>query len=339
MYSSIISKFEIAQNLAERIETGKLTDEDAEKSLLLFDEITEWVRDEGIFSPGETLEDVKTEYLVFILIPYYVYLVQTNMNSKGRDREAVLLNAKLIGDAFINKVLELQVLDEQDAAVFKRYVSKKGDKKTQKPDASEQRTTAIRLFKEEREMLEKLKAVRAKLVEKRSGEEFDDIDEDIRRELFVTLLSLYSKKYISSLSSFEQELEILKYMKSDKFKEDELEWEKKAPKDGKPLPNKGIQTIFIPKLDQKIETQKQVTRPFGTQPIPLDDYAMLQKELKEEGVIRGTGEKEIQERKEKEEMEEDDVGLYDTVKIYEAREWDTYKDENPRGSGNRPGRV
>ena len=80
-----------------------------------------------------------------------------------------------------------------------------------------------------------------------------------------------------------------------------------------------------------------VTKPFGE--VPLDEWAMIEQGLKEEGIIKGTGEKESEEQREKEKYEQDNVLLYDTKTVYEKREWDDFKDENPTGWGNRPGRV
>jgi len=92
-------------------------------------------------------------------------------------------------------------------------------------------------------------------------------------------------------------------------------------KDGKPL-----QPFVL--LDQRQRIQQGVFRPGHSLPtMTIDEY--LEEEKRRGGIVEGGGEQSGL----RPEVDEDDVGKADEETM-KAREWDEFKEANPKGSGN-----
>lgn len=174
-------------------------------------------------------------------------------------------------------------------------------------------------------------------------------DEDDVRQLYLAELNLYTHQAFQSLDLLAQELSMLSVIRRMPPKPDDsqqldargrnrggaenyserldppisqlLQGGKLGPilsKDGKPL-----QPFTL--LDRRTQLRDGVFRSGHNLPtMTIDDY--LEEEKRRGGIIEG-GEPEAVE------VDEDDLDKADEETM-KAREWDEYKEANPRGSGN-----
>ena len=89
-------------------------------------------------------------------------------------------------------------------------------------------------------------------------------------------------------------------------------------------------------LDQKIEkslhVREEVFRCSNLPTLTLDEFAMREQARMEENTLK---QEEANKNKDDEDSEDEQVA---DQKTYKAREWDDWKDANPKGSGNTKGK-
>ncbi|CAG8529623.1 9546_t:CDS:2 [Acaulospora colombiana] len=167
----------------------------------------------------------------------------------------------------------------------------------------------------------------------------DDDKEDVNRKHVLTLIDLFIQKSIEQLMSINQEINLLAQMKkrdrrgeasSGRTNDDRVEVSTRD--DNGPLlsSNGRILRPFVI-TDKREEMREQVFRPGWRLPtMTIDEY--LQQEAERGNIIDGGGQKQS-----KKVIDDNDESAID-AETYKAREWDEFKDSNPRGWGNRMGK-
>ncbi|RPA90241.1 TAP42-like protein [Choiromyces venosus 120613-1] len=291
----------------------------------------------SLFSTNESLEDVVSSEIRYMLVDYHL----ANLTSKQQspDRASVLKLSKSRYMKFLNLCDAYDLLSNSDRSVFQPVDT--GAPKAPSPpiDAATRRNEKIAKFKLEKELKAKIDAL---------SQNPHLLDEDELRKLQIASISLAIMKSIQQLEMIELELDILS----------------KAPKpDENPVPHqaqddrsrdRGARDGYIDKLDNIPSTIKggpllsqdgKPLRPFtlldsrerlkqgvfksghNLPTMTIDEY--LEEERRRGGIIEGGGEKSGI----KPEPDEDNYEKADkeTMKV---REWDEFKEANPRGSGN-----
>ncbi|KAJ3082718.1 hypothetical protein HK102_001497, partial [Quaeritorhiza haematococci] len=173
----------------------------------------------------------------------------------------------------------------------------------------------------------------------------DSIDEDLDREIVLTTIDLFIQKTIESLRTIKDEKALLEGMakarldagpsgsRVDKGKKtDENAGRGRGVdlrmRNGPLLSKEGRPLRPFVLTSQRQVLQEQVFRPGWNLPtMTLDQYLDL--EAERGNILKGGGE-----RPEKKEVDDGDEAALD-AETYKAREFDDFKDDNPRGWGNR----
>ncbi|CAG8547984.1 357_t:CDS:2, partial [Cetraspora pellucida] len=197
-------------------------------------------------------------------------------------------------------------------------------------DLAKKRVEKIERYKREKETKAKLEMLQQRLISIK-----DDDKEDINREYILSLIDLFIQKSIEQLLVIKQEIDLLNQMRkmvdsgqgssvemNDDTRIETVQRDHNGPllsQDGRPL-----RPFVI--TNQREAIKEQVFRPSWRLPtMTIDEY--LEQEAQRGNIIQGGGEKS------KSKIKADDDEKAVDEETYNAREWDEFKDSNPRGWG------
>mmetsp|Transcript_32758 Transcript_32758/g.76171 ORF Transcript_32758/g.76171 Transcript_32758/m.76171 type:complete len:352 (-) Transcript_32758:64-1119(-) len=287
-----------------------------------------------LFSPNEELDDVSTADLKFLLVPYLL-AEATAATREMSQRLSALRQAIIYWKAFGHDCERLQLAHADDVRAFDRKPDDTFDPQTKRDEK-------IARYKRSKELDEKVAYLFAK---KRQvlGDEFQwgagsSFDEDMERDLVLSLLRRACAAVAESIASAEQELPLLEMMIA-----------RGGPSAAPPQEPVASEKPFILRIQDKAELMRIYKEmvfqcPYELPTVTLAeaaDHEMEQMRRRQE--LQGGHERRMKamedERwysgdrygsKEEEELEE---------KTYKDRDWDDWKDEHPWGSGNKGGNL
>ncbi|KAG6828585.1 hypothetical protein H0H92_007375 [Tricholoma furcatifolium] len=184
----------------------------------------------SLFSPNETIEDISTTDLIYLLVPYTISEVRGRVRTSDREERIVVLEQtqKDLRN-FLSYLENYEIVPEEERALYDRRSSAIAD-------PTKRRELKIKQFQKEKELNARIQTLRKRrgqsspsdatpndfdlitslLPSKSSGssigDEDDDIDsetDEILREATLLLLRLKYAHSHSQLDSMNQELELL----------------------------------------------------------------------------------------------------------------------------------
>jgi hypothetical protein len=109
----------------------------------------------SLFSPNETLEDINSSNLQYLLINFS--LADLTLKKIGGDRKAILLQARDHYERFLKLLDSYDILSRADAKLLEKFTESPNTFSTASTtDAASRRETKIARFKEEKELRQKL---------------------------------------------------------------------------------------------------------------------------------------------------------------------------------------
>ncbi|XP_018336513.1 immunoglobulin-binding protein 1 [Agrilus planipennis] len=301
------------------------------KAISILENATRLVSLSGIFSRNEEVEEVATTDLQYFLLP--ALLGSLNLKLTTRDRKEVVDVAEVYFNDFLQRCTDYG-LTNYKKSTENRSADSEQDNRTELEKLAEMantRANKIQRFNEKKELQSKLETLK----ENMSNE---NVDEETKRNYFLTMLKLYIHEAIDELQSIDIEKPILEHMAS--IKNDERSKPKRMPvqplrpviitKDevqkavfgaGYPsLPTMTVQEFYDKRVREGIfpDPSKQ---PAG--PTSLQEASLAGMSLNDEG-----------DEIEKENKIEND----DEETLARARAMDEFKDDHRRGWGNRMNR-
>ncbi|CAK1544380.1 unnamed protein product [Leptosia nina] len=323
---SLKNLFDIAMKLFDKIETGnEATNSDVvqmtiKNAISTFEKATNLVSLSGMFSQNESLEELPTETLQYLLLP--ALLGTLTLKLCNQPRKEIINVAEIYFKDFLQRCKDYGVTDVE----LPQTSSDENNVRSQNEQAKIAsmvltREAKIKRYKEMKELKEKLSTLSKSM-------ESPNVDDQTKREYFTVLLLNYVNQALDELSSIEQERPILEYM---------------AKNAGELKPNKRERA---PQLKPVIITRDAIQKAVygaGYPSLPT----MTVEEFYDKRVREGTfpaasniphttiqnTELNADEAEEvrKEEEEEDD----DPEELARKRNMDEYKDDHRRGWGNR----
>ena len=200
------------------------------------------------------------------------------------------------------------------------------------------RDEKINRYKRMKELKERVRILsdEMKKIEKMQGK--GEEEESMDRNWFIATIQMHIMVGLDDLVLLHAEWSILKEQKNvvemDETETKDSDWKLDMPQSTGPLLSSDGQVLrpFI-LTSKRDEFKSQVFRPHWRLPtMTVDEY--LQREMERGNVIYGTGEQSPEEQERRKGEEEEIEELVDQ-KTYKDRAWDDYKDDNPRGWGNR----
>ncbi|KAL4802296.1 TAP42-like protein [Aspergillus unguis] len=339
------SLFADAKREKNSLETRNDTNTDSYRSdvnatIAKFEECQRLVDALSMFSSNELLEDISTSDLQYLTVEYHI--AELLQRSYSSDRASTLQRVFAQYEKYIARLEDYELLSSKDKKLHERLVANPSTfSLSQTKDPTTQRETKIARFKEEKELKQRLDYYTEN--QKKLQSDDDDV-----RQLYLAEINLYTHQSFQSLDLLSRELSVISMMvnkppQPDTSEEDARGRDKRSnesyserldppisellgrgkagpilSKDGKPM-----QPFTL--LDRRTQVRDGVFRSGHNLPtMTIDEY--LEEEKRRGNILKG-GEPEPVE------VDEDDLDKADEETM-KARQWDEYKEANPRGSGN-----
>ncbi|KAI2626206.1 TAP42-like family protein [Xylaria nigripes] len=350
---TVKSVFQIAERKRLAIEGSYETTSpdyqaDVRAALQSYEKCAQIIDKVSMFSTNESIEDIATSDLHYLLVFFRIAeLLQKVPSSSLLERRGLLNSAREAYEKFLHLLDSYSILSSQDSRLFARYNEEPCAFSTiSATDPNARRNAKIANFKAEKQLKQKLEYMRTspRYLE-------DGGDEEAVRELYMANLALSTHTAFQGLEGINRELEVITQaplpsmprettIEDDERRRRELDnndaYSEKLDtplssqvafrgpllsKEGKPLRPFTL-------VGNRQELQRGVFRPGHNLPtMSIDEY--LEEERRRGGIIEGGGEASGRQP----EPDEDDIEKADEATM-KAREWDEFKEANPRGSGN-----
>lgn len=286
----------------------------------------------GVFSSNEDADDIATDSLKYLLVPYYSaeFLARRPVREAGL-RKGILEGALVCYDDFLRRCGQYGLLGEVCSEAWRRI--EEGEAVT---DGTTKRNEKVARFKREKAIgseMNRLRALKArKLRLEQDAEEYshiDGVDEEMERELWKLTIENATLRAVSQRDLLAQEVEILSMMESRPSGlpiQRGVEQEEASTSTFTQL--KSVAANLFKQHDRQ-HMKDQVFRPSHI----LPTYTVEQQAQWEtkEAMEREQEQKKVEmEAKQKEAAKDSD----DEEELIKQRAWDDWKDENPRGHGN-----
>lgn len=311
-------------------------------AIQLYEECLKIVQQISLFSPNESLEDINTSDLQYLLLNYRIAELILRVNGQEQ-RKANLQKAQQSYERYLKQLDNYDLLSKDDVKLFEQYHESPNTFSTASTsDPAARRDAKIKRFKEEKVLKQKIEYMR-------QNPQVVQNDDEAARQLLLSNIAYCTHQTFASLESIGQELHILslappspppdrRQQPNDARERNERHVNGYSERLDAPHLSAGMRG---PLLDgqgkplrpftltsKRTEFRDGVFRPDHSLPtMSIDEY--LEEERKRGGMIEGGGpQSEV-----KPQVDEDDMDLADQETM-KAREWDEYVEANPKGSGN-----
>ncbi|KAI9723932.1 MAG: hypothetical protein M1812_000650 [Candelaria pacifica] len=347
MSQSIRTLFDTAEKLRKSLDNASQSNSTTSQAnctatIYAYEECRQLADRISLFSHNETLDDISSTDLRYLLIDYQ--LAELTIKSTASDRRDVLLRAREQFERFLNLLDTYGILSKGDKKLYEQYLDAPNSFSTiSTTDAALRRESKIARFREEKGLKRKIEHLDQDPAALRN-------DDALLREIHLTNISLCTHYTFQALESISQELQILALVPSTPTPEtlapdhrtrnehgtnafsDRLDtpFSQLAnsvgggpilSRDGKPLKPFTL-------LDSRQHLQQGVFKSGHNLPtMTIDEY--LKEEKRRGGIIEGGGEQSGL----RPEPDEDNFDRADEETM-KARDWDEFTESNPKGSGN-----
>ena len=358
-------------SLDKRLDNARAMIESSPKECIpLLDSIQRDVQALSLFSKNETVEDISTKSIPFLAVDNFLALAIGNLpvepGAMIRRKENIERSLTLWGH-FLERLEALELLSKDETNEFHRLVEDREEGSAAEPGSNRfgrgvpvDRDAKIARFKakqQQRQEIEKLKALmdrrnRCKIAPE---DEMDGHDLDsLERSLVLKELQSFKVEALENWFQTMRELPMIEQMiKMDSERQQTTKHTGEGnhftgPNSRRPPSNKGLQVTHITQdavtgqlQFKRDEIRSKVFRPGWSQP------TMSLEELGEReyraAIEREERQKEAETQRVFQPKRYDELvkdGMEDNAELVEAsakldRAWDDWKDENPRGSGNK----
>jgi len=280
------------------------------EALIKFENGSQLVEKESIFSKNEELDDIGTEFIKYITIPYYIG--ELHLKVVDSDRVDQLTTAVRYFNQFLATCKKLKLVRKEDLKSLYR------DAPT---DPTSRRAELITRVKREKANKARLEAIVQQKAAKKSS---NDNDDELERRHILLLVDGYVQKSISQLELTEVELNMLSMVSQNPPQESRGN----RNSTNNHFNNPEIYTILPG--GRRVELAQQVFRP-GFNMATITPEEAVAAEISNGRMVKGPGGA-ASAKKGDSENEDEDVD--NEEKLCSTRNWDDFKDDNPRGWGN-----
>lgn len=300
----------------------------------MFEDSTRLVSMTGMFSKNESYEEISTNDLKFLLLPFF--LAQTSLKLCSADRKNVVEVAKIYYEDFLKRCEDYGLCERSTTAVSKATDIIVRDEMQRLTQMAQQRNQKLQKYQQKKELNDQIKQLRVAM-------EREHTDEEIKRNFYLKLIKLCVWESQDEISTLEQEFEILKHI--DGLREHDPDYKKTAEAAARRAQPTPLKPIII----TKDAMQKAI---YGLGYPSLPTYTV--KEFYDQRVLDGVFPSEAQviqnamtpkvevdqeaEQAREDEAKELKIENDDPELLARQRNMDEYKDDHRRGYGNRHNR-
>jgi len=255
---------------------------------------------------------VQTTVLKYLAIPYYLgglyQRFPSNPNSQ-EDRQSYVQKSKACFTKFLSTVVRLQIVSEQLIKAQPQALS-----------PEEQRNDKIKRYRREEQIKKQLND----LMQQRLKSLDEDEDSEMERKCVLLLLEQYAIKSVDALNSLNQEEQIISHMLA-MIKEKGFVPPRAPQEPAEPAPKP-----IVIEDRRKVVAQNAFQPGWNLPTVSIEEANLVDYK---EALKREKRQKESEKSNSIVAEYKEDQGE-DVEDIHKQREFDAFKDDNPRGSGN-----
>ncbi|KAG4074025.1 hypothetical protein HA402_014230 [Bradysia odoriphaga] len=300
------------------------------KSIGLFEEATKLVSLTGLFSSNEEYEEIATDHLKYLLLPYF--LGQLTLKICSTDRRNIVEVSEVYFRDFLKRCIEYGLTATNTETALAQVERQPNSEVAALIAMSRQRNTKIEQYRIKKELDDQIKQI--KIVMER-----EHIDDDLKRDFYIKLIKSSIMNSVDEISSVEQEKQILDHMSKLRHDDPDSDRPKPVRRPTQPLRpiiitkdevQKAVYGLGYPSMPtmtvDEFYTQRVADGVFPDPTVVRDPNSLQMRAMRGE-----TTELDEQEEVKKEEDIENDDEEY----LARQRAMDEFKDDVRRGDGNR----
>lgn len=321
----------------------------------------------ALFSGNETLDDLTTSSIKFLSINYHLGLLSSKkQNVSGKSKS--LLESNKLKILFLQRSVQLYmqfltmldnygILDKFLSSIIETFEDPMNPKLTElykQPKSSSDLNNAYLKREQKIEMNRHTVSIEKKIKELEDlykvnkselDEDFSSTDEEMYRNLLIMKLKSLSYSAFNDIEQILYEIELLqnfvKMAPIENFQSDKKDQSTNADPTGfterletidKPILSESGKVLRNFTLVNKRQQLQDKVKGYGQYGPTMTVEEFLQHEFESGKVLQG-GEEELKQEQQRKEDNEDNYE-YNDRETYKAREWDEFKENNPKGSGN-----
>ncbi|EMR08963.1 hypothetical protein PNEG_02741 [Pneumocystis murina B123] len=330
---SLRELFDSAENFRRKIEEGST--ELLAECISLYEKCHYLARKLSLFSNNEGIDEISTSEIRFFLIDYYIAeLLDKNTTS---NRSSTILSSRNLFVSFLTLCENYTLLTSSDKALFNYLNSNEtyNEGYINRISNVSRREEKIQRYKREKELNKNISTFLKN----------PSKDENDLRKHFLEVVQLAIFKSLQSIEQLDLELKMIEISK-DKDQDSindyhrtetennihsTLKTKNNFQKDNPLLDKHGKPLRPFTIIAKREQLKNNVFGPDHNLPtMTIDEY--LKEEAKKGNILSN---KEIPQNKK--EIDQDNMEEID-IEMYKARKWDEFKEENPKGWGNRANR-
>lgn len=307
---------------------------------------------EGVFSSNEEVEDVNTSMLPMLGADYYLGSLLLKLPfTSPETRLQMLENAEAFLCKYLNACEQFCLLEDGDRHAWHSML-KDGGGSTTTRGLAVGRDQKIERFRRQKRTRQRMKEIEDELTSGEVKDDLDDSEDDgIRREKALLVLSSLAIDALDELSGLSKETEMLRHMVEAK-EHAHPPWEKQgiATLEDKQAAYRAndLEVTHISRVGTNLRIRKEdvrgaVFKPTVERPsMTVEEFGEIELERARQRQAKEKYDKQPSTRRRCDQLEEDgDEDNEELVKqaTYRDREWDNWKDENPRGAGNKANKI
>uniref|UniRef100_A0A182QUZ8 Immunoglobulin-binding protein 1 n=1 Tax=Anopheles farauti TaxID=69004 RepID=A0A182QUZ8_9DIPT len=320
------------------------------KAIGLFEDATRLVSLVGMFSSNESYEEVPTENLRYFLLPFF--LGKMTLRLCNVNRAEVVEVAEVYFKDFLKRCENYRLYEspdkDSDAARDELAIvpGVQSDKMRELQRMGQERNEKIRKFQEKKTLEEKIKQLRY-VVEQAE----DKIDEETKREFYLSLLKSATVESEEELESVAREKQMLQFMAANAKNRTDDDNGEAGPRSGhaaKRHPVKPLKPIIITR-----DAVQKAVYGLGYPSLPTMTVAEFyeqrvaegifpdpekMKEVNKNSLMNRVHQDNAAEQDREDEQQEQLIERDDEEYLARQRAKDEFKDEHRRGEGNRHNR-
>jgi len=349
--NSTLQQFSLGKEIFQQISEGLSADQDQDvfRAIENFNNVNTAMASLALISPNELAQDVNTEDLQYILADFYL----ADLHSKVNDMPNRLRNLESSTGyyfRFLSRCEELQLISQKDLKEWKTQ------EEGAAPDPGAARQWKIEKFRKEQALNKRIQDLSEQIQNAKHSLEAGDDNadlEELERELLIITIEKSVSHALSEMKSIEEEKQLLQRFAPQvqeaalvhgSEKEDHRIKQRPEPSENR----QGLMLTHLSKNDRTGEVMAQrerfkagVFKPTVAPPtMTLEELAEIEIREAQERDLRSKEASKPDRRYEQlvQDGEEDEEKLVD-VATYKDRAWDNWKDENPKGIGNKANKI
>lgn len=302
---------------------------------------------EGVFSTNEDVEEIATQMLPLLATDFYQGSLMVKLPfTQPETRLKVLKQAEALLFKYLDTCERLELFQEADQHAWQSML-KDGERGTHGELKAASRDQKIERFRRQKRIQEKMKEIEEELKRTEGNDCQDESEGDgMKRERSLLMLASLATNALDEVYGMSKETEMLEHLLKAK-KQGATEGGDGARRDAPERnPNAGLEVTHISRVGGNLQIRKEDVRANVFKPtvalptVTVEEFGEYELERMRNQQVKESDPSSIRRRYDQLEMDgdEDDEGLVEQA-AHQDREWDDWKDMNPRGAGNKANKI